>query len=234
MSIKKIALLCFLLLCVNKAISQNLEKKNIIIDGQIDDWNNKIKYYDIQSKINYDFKYDSSNLYLLFSIKGINNIIKVFYKGLSIKIKKSISPKLNSTINYEFYSDFDLVRFNEIDIERNLILYSINHIPPTSKGFIKSKGFINHNNENNFIQYKIKPSGKLGLIYEMAIPFKDLAIENKKKEVALKISLVINGDKLEIRKEEDKKSDEEKEFEKRHKKYNLSESLILRKQIKIK
>ena len=70
------------------------------IDGDNSDWIKNPKYWDSDSKVLYEARNDSENLYLIFAMTDKISQMKFMQAGFQIYIKVKSKPKLKASIDF--------------------------------------------------------------------------------------------------------------------------------------
>jgi hypothetical protein len=178
-------------------------KNNITVDGNIQDWNS-LKHYDNQSKLFFDFKNDSNNLYLCFQTKDEINQAKIMRSGIKIILSDKINGKHKSTINFPLGVNHAGKSANSEDniqpdpLASHLSKHAVFLASDTMmevKGFANKNGIISSNDVSG-IHVAINWDSANTLTYEIAIPLKELFGNNfNVKDISKEISLnaIINA-----------------------------------------
>ena len=73
---------------------------SVIADGDPHDWTTPLKHYDINTRLFFDFKNDSNNLYLCFQTNDIATQTKLLRAGMKITLSSKINGKHKATIGF--------------------------------------------------------------------------------------------------------------------------------------
>jgi hypothetical protein len=178
-------------------------KNKIIVDGNIQDWNS-LKHYDNQSKLFFDFKNDSNNLYLCFQTKDEINQSKIMKSGMKIILSDKINGKHKSTINFPLGVKHAVKSADSEDkiqpdplashLSKRAVFLASNTMMEV-KGFANKNGLISSNDISG-IHAAINWDPANTLTYEIAIPLKELLGNNfNMKDISKDISLnvIINA-----------------------------------------
>jgi hypothetical protein len=178
-------------------------KNKIIVDGNIQDWSS-LKHYDNQSRLFFDFKNDSNNLYLCFQTKDELNQAKIMRSGMKIILSDKINGKHKSTINFPIGVKHAEKSANSEDriqpdplashLSKHAVFLASNTTMEV-KGFANKNGLISSNDISG-IHSAINWDSANTLTYEIAIPLKELFGNNfTMKDISKDISLnvIING-----------------------------------------
>jgi hypothetical protein len=178
-------------------------KNKITVDGNIQDWNS-LKHYDNQSKLFFDFKNDSNNLYLCFQTKDEINQAKIMRSGMKIILSDKINGKHKSTINFPIgvknavksASSEDNIQPDPLasHLSKHAVFLASNTMMEV-KGFANKNGLISSNDISG-IHAAINWDPANTLTYEIAIPLKELFgnyfnVKDISKDISLNV--IINA-----------------------------------------
>jgi len=76
----------------------NWQSTSIKIDGNANDWASQPRYYEDKTKLAFDIRNDSSNLYLVFKASDEKTQFKIARAGMSIDFATKIKPKRKAAI----------------------------------------------------------------------------------------------------------------------------------------
>lgn len=178
-------------------------KNNITVDGNVQDWNS-LKHYDNGTRLFFDFKNDSNNLYLCFQTKDEINQAKIMRSGMKIILSDKINGKHKSIINFPLgVKNAVKPTDSEDKIQPDpLASHQSRHaVFLASDTMMEVKGFANKNgivspNDVSGIHAAINWDSANTLTYEIAIPLKELFGNNfNVKDISKEISLnvIINA-----------------------------------------
>src|SRR6185312_2099443 len=176
-------------------------KNNITVDGNTADWNHSLKHYDNDTRLFFDFKNDSNNLYLCFQTKDEMTEAKIMRAGMKIIIGDKINGKHKSSISFPlgFKHAFKSEQAeNAITPDPLSSPGRHQHFTPDSmevKGFAGKNGLISANDAAG-IHAAIGRDSANTLTYEVAIPLKELfgsgySIKDFSKDISLNV--IINA-----------------------------------------
>lgn len=172
-------------------------KNNITVDGNVQDWNS-LKHYDNQSRLFFDFKNDSNNLYLCFQTKDEINQAKIMKAGMRIILSDKINGKHKSVINFPLGTKHDVKSANSDDkiqpdplashLSKHAVFLASDTLMEV-KGFANKNGMIASHNVSG-IHAAINWDSANTLTYEIAIPLKELFgndfnVKDFSKEISL-------------------------------------------------
>ena len=172
-------------------------KNNITVDGNPQDWNS-LKHYDNQTKLFFDFKNDSNNLYLCFQTKDEMNQAKIMRSGMKIILSDKINGKHKSTINFPLgvkHTSKSAESKDKIQPDPLASHPSRHAAFLASDTMMEIKGFANKNglissNDMSAIHVAMNWDSANTLTYEIAIPFKELFGNNYNlKDISDEISM---------------------------------------------
>ncbi len=176
-------------------------KKKVIVDGNASEWNLPLKNYDTDTKLFFDFKNDSNNLYLCFQTKDEMTEAKIMRSGMKIILSNKINGKHKSIIDFPMPASKSAESKDEI--QPDLMATRPNrHIAFLSKDtLMEVKGFATENGtissqDTTGIHPAINWDSTKTFTYEIAIPLRemfgnDYAIKDLSKGISLDI--VINA-----------------------------------------
>lgn len=178
-------------------------KNKIIVDGNVQDWNS-LKHYDNQSRLFFDFKNDSNNLYLCFQTKDEINQAKIMRSGMKIILSDKINGKHKSTINFPLGVKHAVKSANSEDKiqpdplashQSKHALFLESDTVMEVKGFANKNGIIS-SDDISAIHAAINWDSANTLTYEIAIPLKELFgntfnVKDISKEISLNV--IINA-----------------------------------------
>lgn len=187
-------------------------KTNITIDGNAQEWNPPLKHYDSNSRLFFDFKNDSNNLYLCFQSTDEMNHIKITRAGMKIILESKINGKHKGTISFPLTLKQDSAAASSEREMRTDPAFSFQKMHTaflSGDTLMEVKGFTNKNGlipsyDTSGIHAAINWDQKNTLTYEIAIPLKELLGNNYDiKDVSKNISLnvIINAMKRPARSE---------------------------------
>lgn len=110
---RKIFLTCLTVLGIFTAAESQTAKWQqdpITIDGVADDWGGPIRFYNSDSKINYEFRNDAQNLYLIVKTSDQMMQRQLMIAGFKLKFKTKSEPTINATIAFAGLSGKNMPR----------------------------------------------------------------------------------------------------------------------------
>jgi hypothetical protein len=176
---------------------------NITTDGNANDWQPPLKHYDNQTKLFFDFKNDSNNLYLCFQTKDEMNQAKILGAGMKIILSGKMNGKHKSIINFPLGVKNSQIPKTDDEVQPDPLaaheskhaIFLARDTAMEVKGFVTQNGLIGSNNASG-IRAAINWNAENTLTYEVAIPLKELFgegydLKDLSKEISLNV--VING-----------------------------------------
>jgi len=172
-------------------------QNTITVDGNAQDWNS-LKHYDNNSRLFFDFKNDSNNLYLCFQSKDEMNEAKILRAGMKIILSDKMNGKHKSIINFplgiknsEKKSDDEVQPDPLAAHQSKHALFLARDTTMEVRGFATQNGLIPSNNPSG-IRAAINWNAENTLTYEVAIPLKELfgegyQLKDLSKEIALNV-----------------------------------------------
>ncbi|MEO8721240.1 MAG: hypothetical protein ABI297_02655 [Ginsengibacter sp.] len=179
-------------------------KNNIVIDGNINDWNSQLKHYDNETSLFFDFKNDSTNLYLCFQTKNEMNQSKIMQSGMKIILSDKSNGKHKAIINFPLADKYaakkveapDKIKPDPLSTHQTRqAAFLLSDTMMELKGFINQNGLISIKNISG-VNAAINWDSANTLTYEIKIPLKELyGNDYEERDVAKGISMnvVINA-----------------------------------------
>lgn len=149
---------------------------SIEIDGKIGDWHGNLKNYDKSIRTRYEFRNDSTNLYLAFEILDQNTQVKTITSGIQIRVFMKRKPKINATIQLPILTN-QLMKMghtfkpNFSDLKD---AYQLGNYPIDLAGFKFSNGIIYPKGKEDRISFACQWNEANILVYEICIPLKEI------------------------------------------------------------
>jgi hypothetical protein len=169
----------------------------IKIDGNIADWSSQPAYYDDNTKLAFDIKNDSNNLYMYLQISEQRTQYKIAKAGMSINFATKIKPKRKADLTF---SPFISGKYGGhpknagIKKDTSIIKQKFKLSPAViqSSGFAYSNGNLSTNKSNDIV-CSVDWDSIYTMYIEIKIPLRELFGDNydfnkiSQKEVSLKI-----------------------------------------------
>ena len=175
--------------------------QDIRVDGNDKEWGKPLNFYDSGSGLLYAISNDDQNLYMVFSVNDQMKMRKLIRSGWTIELSsKEKKRKFKSTLSFPgvqlMGKNFQRGN-NEMEnrAEGNLMIKDYeSQIPDlTLKGFLSGQSELKLNDRKD-IQVAIGADSEQNLIYEMAIPLKDLMTEKLvKKDKLITLNVNVNA-----------------------------------------
>lgn len=179
MKTKQLALFLFVISVLSlEAQNNSLVWQNglIIIDGNISDWNGNLKNFDQNTGIKYEFRNDSTNLYIAYEIPEQKVQMRALMTGILIEITAKSKSKVKASIKLPIIDRRSMGRNDSHGLDftgiKNSYLMGNYHIDVT--GFKYSTGLIFPKQVSEMISFGYRWNETNNLAYELKIPFKDL------------------------------------------------------------
>ena len=158
------------------------------IDGNPNDWTTRLRFYDADSKIKYEFRNDANYLYFVFKSDEKALQYQLHQAEMKIKITVKSKPKTYASITFskkanggerppmgEIQGAFP---FQTDELKLNQLALRSESIPSDTafiKGFVFAKKFIIGSTvENNSINFAISRGNSEETAFELAIPLREL------------------------------------------------------------
>lgn len=165
--------------CFSQTATQSKRvTKSVTVDGSYQEWITPFNLYEAKTKLMFAIANDDSTLYFCFQCPDPVNQDKIMQAGMQLNISTKGKNKLDASIQFPLKKDKN-------NKEEELILENQNGIEGIKAGFLLnnyvmlSEGFANQNGitpvkESRNILIAINWDSLNTLVYELAIPFKEL------------------------------------------------------------
>jgi len=157
--------------------------QDIRVDGNDKDWGKPLNFFDSGSGLWYAISNDNQNLYMVFSVSDQMKMRKLIRSGWSIELtSKEKKRKFNAMLSFPavMMGKGFQPGTNEMEnrAEGNLMIKNYESQMPglTLKGFLSGQSELKLNDHKD-IQVAIGADSEQNLIYEIAVPLKDLMPE---------------------------------------------------------
>lgn len=178
------------------------EKNNITVDGNAADWNHSLKHYDNNTRLFFDFRNDSNDLYLCFQTKDEITEEKMMRSGMKIILSNKINGKHKAVITFPLgIKHSSTPQHDEETPQEGGTGYPRRHKAFGANDSMEVKGFADKNglipaNDISGIHAAIGRDSSNALTIEIAIPFKemfgnDYQVKDLSKEISLDV--IINA-----------------------------------------
>jgi len=102
---KKIQLTLLTILCVfNSALAQDIKAgwqlQPLVIDGNVGDWTTNPRYFNAAAKVQYEFRNDASNLYVILKANDMATQNQLMQAGFSVRFKVKSEPRLMASMAF--------------------------------------------------------------------------------------------------------------------------------------
>jgi len=174
------------------------QTKPIKIDGRTKDWGGRPAFYDSKTKLAFDIRNDSANLYLVLQVPDPMTQVKIARAGMSIDFATKTKPKCKAYITlYPFMKgnpdqqDHNKgMKPEKMDIKQK---YLINPMDVQGSGFAFTNGSFTSVSADNVIVYAVGWDTLNTMSVEFRIPLRELFGEHydlkqiAQKDIALKL-----------------------------------------------
>jgi uncharacterized membrane protein YgcG len=188
----------------NTALSWSATR--VKIDGDAHDWSLPLHHYDTNTKLFFDFKNDSNNLYLCFQSNDEIIQVKIIRAGMKINLSNKINGKHKASINFPLPAEESKPERTENAIAADPS-YSHQKLHTAFlagdslmivKGFTNREGAIS-TNDTSGIHAAINWDENNMLTYEVSVPLKELCGNDfNAKDLSKGISLNVIIDALKM------------------------------------
>lgn len=153
------------------------QENKIVIDGRDSEWNPPFNLFDNKSGLIFTISNDSKNLYLCFTENEELKAEKIMKAGWSIELSSSEKKrKFNASISFPKIEDPNINM--RADFTNQVRYYKMDLAAIKTKGFVTNNGDIGLANKDG-INIGIGSENEQKIIYEIAIPIKELMEEDK-------------------------------------------------------
>jgi hypothetical protein len=208
---KKIVALAIpvLLACIHAAAQDGIsdakwQPGKVNIDGQNSEWQKPFNFFDASTGLLFGIANDKDNLYLCFTSKDEMKVRKLLSAGWSIElVSKEKKKKFNSTIQFPAIppavqqdktggSERDR-HWQGTDMATLVNAYKLQLVTVHEDGFTTKKGDVAINDPNG-ITISVGEDSTQGIVYELAVPLKELYGDEKPQlNEAVTLNVTVNA-----------------------------------------
>ena len=182
--------IAFLALTINGLAQSDVSKarwksKEIIIDGNDKEWDKPLNFYDDKTGLLFAISNDKNNLYFAFTVNDEMKMRKIMNAGWSIELSsKEKNKKFNSTITFPGVKMGGIInRKPANNLERKVAGNPLIKDYQSGLSTLSINGFQSNQtelklNDHKGIDIAIGADSALFIVYEIAIPLKELMVEN--------------------------------------------------------
>jgi hypothetical protein len=201
-----IALIAFAL---NNPAQSNVSKarwksKEIVIDGNDKEWTKPLNFYDDKTGLLFAICNDTRNVYFAFSCNDEMKMFKIMNSGWSVELSsKEKNRKFNATVTFPGIKMLGYGKRAGSQFEKKsdgnpvIKAYQSQLQFVTTKGFFSNQGELKLNNRNRTaeqIDIAVGTDSLKSLVYEIAIPLKELMSENLVQlDELITLNVVVNA-----------------------------------------
>jgi hypothetical protein len=192
---KKISLVLFglIALFLNGQAQGDVSKarwsqKEIVIDGNDNEWTKPLNFYDDKTGLLFAISNDSRNVYFAFSCNDELKMYKMMTSGWSLELSsKEKNKKFSTTITFPAIKTIGSMKRvgsqfeKKSDVNPLIKVYKQQLQSVLTKGFISNQAELKLNNQNQSAQQidiAVGTDTLRALVYEIAIPLKELMAGN--------------------------------------------------------
>lgn len=176
------------------------------VDGDISDWKRNLSYFDASTRMRYDIRNDSNNLYIAMSISDQMMKTKASAAGIELKFKYKNDQKLKPVVFIKPFLKRGMRRGagrsgqmgqrgqqeQKMEIEQRRATYKLNKPPVELSGFTSCNGNIYSMQHDKSIRYAFDLDSTGTMIMELMIPLAELHGKDKSFEEILKQSIALS------------------------------------------
>lgn len=202
---KCLSVLLFLFACSIVFAQENFSlpwsNTQVVADGDAHDWTTPLKHYDAGTRLFFDFKNDSNNLYLCFQTNDLATQTKLLRAGMKITLSSKINGKHKATIAFPMaanvpkpvQTDNASAAESQFSHRKSQAVLMAGDTLMELKGFSSADGIVASANKNG-INAAIRSDDKDMFTYEAVIPLKELLgdhfeIKDASKEIVLSATI---------------------------------------------
>jgi len=188
------------IVCFSQTTTQSKRlTKPVTIDGSAKEWQNPFGLYETKTKLMFAISNDDSTLYLCFQCPDPVNQDKIMQAGMQVSINTKGKNKVNASIQFPFKKTDKKNKSEEIISEYDYGIdglkasFLLNNFTMLTEGFATQNGTF-HIKESRNIQIAMNWDSINTLVYELAIPYKELfgnafAVADLSKEITLGVEI---------------------------------------------
>ena len=182
-------LVTLLVLTLNGLAQSDVSKarwksKEIVVDGNDREWTKPLNFYDDKSGLMFAICNDQRNLYFAFTVNDEMKMRKLMVAGWSIELSsKEKERKFNATLTFPAVNLTGMGKRPGSEFEKKvpgnpfIDAYRLQIQSVAVKGFLASQTEVKLNDKNG-IDIAIGADSSLFIVYEIAIPLKELMADN--------------------------------------------------------
>jgi len=153
------------------------QTSKIVVDGHDDEWNLPFNLFDNKTGLIFTITNDSKNVYLCFTDNDDAKTEKMMKAGWSIELSSSEKKrKFDASITFPKTDDPNINM--RADFKNQVSTYKMDFLAVKTKGFLSNNGEVPLINKDG-INIGIGSEGEQKIIYEIAVPIKELMEEDK-------------------------------------------------------
>jgi len=180
------ALLAFTLnaLAQSDVSKSRWKTKEIVVDGNIREWTKPLNFYDDKSGLLFAICNDKSNVYFAFTVNDEMKMRKLMSAGWSVELSsKEKDRKFNATLSFPGIQVAGMGRRPGSEFEKkvpgNPVIdsYRLQLVSVAAKGFLSNQTEVKLNDRND-IDIAVGADSTRFIIYEIAIPLKELIADH--------------------------------------------------------
>ena len=185
--------------------SSKWQTQSIVLDGDALDWATNPRFFNAESNVQYEFRNDARNLYLIIKSTNQATQLQLVKAGFVVRLKVKTSPPTKTSITFQALKASPMPRMRNNQGERNDVLLEKTVTTQDQMikdsaildGFLFTKGAIkSENTDENAISFARYKGNKEQSIYEIRIPLRELFgndfVLDNIKVTPLQLQVVIN------------------------------------------
>ena len=158
--------------------------KEIVVDGNVREWTKPLNFYDDKSGLMFAICNDKANVYFAFTVNDEMKMRKLMSAGWSVELSsKEKDRKFNATLSFPGIRVAGMGRRTGSEFEKkvpgNPVIdsYRLQLLSVATKGFLSNQTEVKLNDHSG-IDIAVGTDSTLFIVYEIAIPLKELMADH--------------------------------------------------------
>ncbi len=177
----------------------------IKIDGDAADWQSLPRFFNSESAVQYEFRNDAQNLYLIIKSTDQATQLQLAQAGFTIHLKEKTQPPTKFSITFPARKSETWMNFHNNPEEKPELLNDKYNTPPDIiprdsailAGFMYTKGMIySDKNDSNAFSFAQSKNNRKQTIFEIQIPLREIFGNNfnliQVSKMAFQLQVIIN------------------------------------------
>lgn len=176
------------------------KSKEIVVDGNDHEWQKPLNFYDDKSGLLFAISNDQRNVYFAFSVRDEMKMRKLMGAGWSVELSsKEKDRKFNATLTFPAIKMSGMGKRPGSEFEKKVAgnpvidAYRLQIQSVAAKGFLSNQTELKLNDRKG-IDIAIGADSTQFIVYEIAIPLKELMAENSTQlDELITLNVSVNG-----------------------------------------